>query len=507
MSEKGYLLKVLGLSAVPRIATFGLTVFSFPLMVRALGAASYGVVVYLMSVVLLFESFVDCGVSSATGKAIARTRVEHPEQLRHELARWMKLQLMAASAGLALAAIGGYYLATRGSSGGAVSVPLFSIIVLTAWVAIGSSFIRATLNSLLQFKHLAVIDVTESLTRSAGYLFVAFVMPTMTALVVAGLLTALCSVALGIPLTLRALRRYSGNANTVGSPPGVPHKTIDRAMIMESLQFLGLRFATRAFQSLPLVIIGQTVGAEVVGIVGAFSRLVEMMSFPFTVIANALMVKIFEIKAGGASALRDYWGVIARICVLALVASGGVLLLSGEIARAVVPKSPHGAVLFAIMSVLFLARCVSDLLAPASDYVGALGRRVRFLGVCSVLQLPLIWLGAVSYGDLGAVAAVVAAYALMILGYAYIAKRAFFGSQPYRPPNDVLLAAALTIAMLVCAVLVASVCARSAWLMSLRINPAFISTGFYVAVLLLVFLGIPPLNRLYPTLRFLELRQ
>ena len=67
MADHNYLYKVLGLSALPRVLTFGLTLLSFPLLLRGLGAAEYGVMVYLTSVVSMLELVAGFGVGAAVG--------------------------------------------------------------------------------------------------------------------------------------------------------------------------------------------------------------------------------------------------------------------------------------------------------------------------------------------------------------------------------------------------------------------------------------------------------
>ena len=74
MAEKNYLLKVIAYSSVPKIITVVLTLISFPLMIRSIGTSDYGLYVYLLSIIAIFESFIDFGISSAAGRAIARER-------------------------------------------------------------------------------------------------------------------------------------------------------------------------------------------------------------------------------------------------------------------------------------------------------------------------------------------------------------------------------------------------------------------------------------------------
>ena len=60
--ERHYLLKVLGLSGIPKLVTFGLTLLSFPLLVRALGDYVYGAVLTYGAALGIFDVFVDFDV-------------------------------------------------------------------------------------------------------------------------------------------------------------------------------------------------------------------------------------------------------------------------------------------------------------------------------------------------------------------------------------------------------------------------------------------------------------
>ena len=99
MNQKNYLLSVLGLSAIPRIATSLLTFICFPLMIRSMGAESYGTIIYLMAIISTLESFVDFGVSSAAGKAIAEARIKISSFVNEVVKRWARLQFIIATIG------------------------------------------------------------------------------------------------------------------------------------------------------------------------------------------------------------------------------------------------------------------------------------------------------------------------------------------------------------------------------------------------------------------------
>ena len=85
-------MKVLRLSGIPNLITFCLTLLSFPLLLRALGAETYGTVLFIGAALGLFGVLVDFGVSSAASKAMAAVRVHQPGAIRHEFFVWARLQ-------------------------------------------------------------------------------------------------------------------------------------------------------------------------------------------------------------------------------------------------------------------------------------------------------------------------------------------------------------------------------------------------------------------------------
>src|SRR3954454_9612813 len=96
MSNDNYLLRVLGLAAGPRLLSFLLSLFSFPIMVKALGAEQYGAVAVITATSAMIEGFVDFGVSSAAGKNVAAAREQNAAAVGHVVKRWAQLQARVA---------------------------------------------------------------------------------------------------------------------------------------------------------------------------------------------------------------------------------------------------------------------------------------------------------------------------------------------------------------------------------------------------------------------------
>ena len=291
MSDRHYLFKVIGLSAAPRFATMGLTMVSFPLMVRALGPGNFGVVVYIGAITIVMESFVDFGVSSAAGKGIAAARETGLLPLAAVVRRWARLQAIVALAGLLPMLFITYHAAST-STQIHFSVEVLVTLVLATWLTISLNFVRASLTSLLAFRSLAAVDTFESLIRSASWLSVAYFMPTTLGLAVANVVVALCASSVGAVLLWRAVRRAHAVALAVGDVAESGHEQLSLShMLRESGDFLWLRLATRVFTSIPLFIFGRLFGSELVGVVGAFTKIVDLATFPFSVIGNALAVR------------------------------------------------------------------------------------------------------------------------------------------------------------------------------------------------------------------------
>lgn len=406
-------------------------------MVRTLGVSEYGIVVFIGSIITILESFVDFGVSSAAGKNIAAARESPTAALRAEVLSWARLQMMVASIGLPPLLALTYLIAAR-SGEIALNLYLVVILVLAAWITISLNFVRASLTSLLAFKGLAALDTFESILRSASYVAVAYLAPSSLGLAIAMLGTAVASSALGIGILWWLTGRISQPSTSGGLEPhrlGIVSQT--PYMMKESVSFLWLRLATRAFQSIPLIMFGRFFGPDVVGIVGAIARVVELFTFPFSVIGNALAVRANGVVVKGVTAVQALWDAASRFLVGALMLSATFYLGANIVAHALLKDRQQEEALVAILSITVATTAVSALIGPMSDYVGALRSRNTLLTVFSFLQIPLIWIGASTGGIKGAIAAYVTVLALMNCGYVLIALKAFFPANHYRPRFEV----------------------------------------------------------------------
>jgi len=453
VSDRHYLLRVLGLSAIPRVFTFALTLISFPLMVRALGVREYGIAVFVGAVVQVLDSCVDFGVSSAAGKNLAAARESRPSAVHAEVLLWARLQAIVAVIGFGPLLTFTYLISTTSSTID-VSLRLVVISVLGLWVNVFLNFVRASLISLVTFKSLAVLDTFESVMRSAGFVVVAYFMPSAVGLASVALATGTVASVLGIALLWRLLRNVYRPIAVANTDPMRPDPSLSLGyMLKESVNFLWLRLGTRSFQSIPLIIFGRLFGSEMVGVVGAFQKVVEIANLPCAVIGNALAARSVGVVAKGAQAVQALWDAVSRFVAVSVVLAASIYLAAGILAQLLVPGSHDAATLIAILSVSVVTTAISSIVGPMSDYVGALRSRNILLTSFALIQVPVIWLAAAAFGAKGAVIAYVVVLILMNAGYLHVALRIFFPRSRYSLSFEVryllaLLGAALTAAML-----------------------------------------------------------
>ena len=439
MSDRRYLAKVLGMSLVPRVFTSVLTLISFPILLRAVGASQYGIIVYLGAVIGVLESLADFGVSSAAGKGIAEARARRAAALPADVIRWARLQALVALIG-SVPVFGFSYLYVRYGGTIKVDVMLLFVMVSATWVSICSNFVRAGIRSCLDFRALMVLDTTESMVRSVSFIVVARLFPTALGIAGAALATALIVSIVGAVIFVRVVRAHRRAVESVEQlAPGENHPTelSSREMLRQSVHFLGLRFSTRMTQAVPIIVIGRVVGPGVVGVIGAFSRISELLGFPFTVIGNALSVRAQEVLLRDRAAVAALWDTVLRFGVLAAVLASGMALLSNPLAQLLLPGNSSAVPQFAVLSITIVTTAIASMVAPMSDYVGALPKRVALISLISIAEIPLLYGGGKAFGPIGGIGAYALALCFTSAGFVFIAKRSFFGVDSYRPSADV----------------------------------------------------------------------
>jgi O-antigen/teichoic acid export membrane protein len=302
-------------------------------------------------------------------------------------------------------------------------------MTFATWLNVGLAFIRSCLQSYLAFGWLAVLDTVESSIRTATWLIAAWWMPSKMGLAWATLFTAVAGGVLALVLLLARTRRDGASAIGAVASAGLP-----KQLVHDSAKFFGVGLATRVFLSGPLILFGQILGADVVGVIGAFTRLLDMITFPFIIIGNALAVRAYEVKESGMSTIVALWNASCRFIVLAAGAAGATFVSASLLASAVIPDTATAPALFAVLSIMVLTHSSASFLSPMADFVGGLGDRVIFLSTLALVQLPVLWVAATYGGDFGAVVGYCAGNVIMLAGYLWISKNAFFGKHRYFPP-------------------------------------------------------------------------
>ncbi|HEX7754827.1 MAG TPA: oligosaccharide flippase family protein [Niabella sp.] len=479
MNNRNFLLQVLSLSAIPRIVTSVLTAICFPLMVRSLGAANYGIVIYIGAIISIMESFVDFGVSTAAGKAIAQVRDRSAIFLNKTVVKWAKLQGAVGLIGFAPLLLTTYFLSKNSKIG--FDLKLMILLVCAAWMSITLNFVRMTLTSLLVFKQLAVLDTFESLFRSLSWLTISFLMPTPMGLAIATIATAFCASSVGAGLVFLNVQKRKRNikvGNLQEEETGENNLLSIKVMIKDSLQFLWLRLVTRIFQSIPVILFGKIVGSELVGIFGAFTKIGEILNFPFNIIGNALAVRVHGITEKGLNATKKLWDLAIKLVSLSLLLVFSIYIGADVLARILLPNNINVGGSIQILSFTILFGVCSYMITPMSDYVGALKSRNIFMSFSIGVQAGLIWLGGHFFKMEGALIAYLLVLLGMNTGYISIALRIFFGTSRYHISREVIY---FIISVIVCFLL-------SYYGVYIRLlKPRFEITTIGVAIAIMIF--------------------
>lgn len=428
MSEKHYLLKVLGISAVPKLFTFAFTLISFPLLMRALGAETYGVFLFISSSLGLFEVLVDFGVSSAAGKSMAAVRVYNPSAIRREFFAWARLQALVVCIGFVPMLLAAYLMVKNSPSFQDTTL----LLVMSAAVAFNVilNFIRPNLQSLLAFKSLAILDVFESIVRNSGFLIVAFLFSSALGLAIATLATSIITSAIAVVIIILRLSaaRFPCSLPMQKSTKHWPEGDVTlKSRLRESANFLWLRLSTRLFQEGPIIILGRMLGAEVVGVVGVAGKVIELIGLPYAVMGNALKVRIQEVSRVGISALRYLWNAALRIVSTSIPVFFVLIIGSDLLASILLPANQAAPGQLKVVLLLFMPYIVTCLVPPMSDYYGGLLLRNILLSVTAIIQIPILWFASAILKTEATLFILVFCYSLMALGYTIIAAKVITG--------------------------------------------------------------------------------
>lgn len=417
MKDSNYLFKVFGLTGVPRLATFVLSSVTVPIVLRSVGAAQYGIFIYVGAAFSIFEGLIDFGVSSAAGRSLADLRVSKPSALRSEILAWARLQGCFLASGF----VPMIFIAHLVLAGGSIEIPttLIMVVSVTLGLNVVLNFCRPCLQSLLAFKPMSVLDTSQSLIRSIGLLAASQSMPDALGLAISGLVTASLTSLIAVLILIRHLRsHYSfSNRNTSLINP--------RERVASSASFLWLRTSTRLYQQIPLLLIGRLLGPELVGIIGAFLRISELLTLPYLTVGNALMVRVHEVRERGSEAMSFLWEAGVRIASTALCAAVLFYLVSPALAIVILPHSSEAAQVFAVLSPVIFSASLAGVFAPMSDYLGGLSLRNTALSVLALLQVPVFVLTIRIWGGSGMLCLYALSQLLLSLVYLKVASQVF----------------------------------------------------------------------------------
>ena len=494
MIKKYYLLKVIGYSSIPKIITVIFTLASFPLMLRSLGTENYGAFIYLLAIIAIFESFIDFGISSASGRAIAREREKKVNIFKY-LKRWLFLQIKVSSIGIIPFFVVVYYLSKDFQNN--IDLTVLFIMILTSWLTIFINFGRSSLTSLLNFRYLAFLDTFESVLRSLSWLYVALFHSTLFGLVSALLITCILTLIFCSILLIVIIK------NQIKSNNHSEVKTNNKIMINESLEFLWLRFITRAFQSIPLIIFGKLFDVKVLGTIGAFNKIIEITNLPFSVIGNGIAVRAQSVVDNGLRHVNKIWDVAFRILsvsfFITLVLFFGIDLL----AYLLIPNDLENTNIFSVLVFSIFAYSISSIIAPMSDYIGSLKKRNILMSVFIIIQPIMIIIGSNIYNEIGGIIGYVLAIYLMNFGYILIAIKAFYKKEKYNLKNEVKLFLLLSTIIFLLFIIIDFYLNSIHFIQNIIIHDIFLMSIFAV-ILLTIFLLIKKIRKFYFTKEFLE---
>jgi len=494
MTTKHYLIKVIGYSSVPKIITVIFTIVSFPLMIRSLGTEIYGIFIYLLSIIAICESFIDFGISSASGRAIARVR-ESKVNIIEYIKKWMVLQLKVSLIGLVPFILIVYFISDDFL--GNTNFTVLFIMTLTSWLTIFINFGRSSLTSLLNFKYLAFLDTFESILRSLTWLYVAFFNSTLIGLTFALLITCFLTLFFCSILLIIIFKAQTKSNNFVKL------ETSNKIMISESLEFLWLRFITRAFQSIPLIIFGKLWDVKVLGTIGAFKKVIDITNLPFSIVGNGIAVRAQSIVDKGLKHTNIIWDIAFRILSVGLFITLTMYFGVDLMAYFLIPNDIENTYILSVLVFLIFAYSISSIIAPMSDYIGSLKKRNILMTAFVVIQPIMIITGSYIYNEIGSVIGYVLAVYLMNFGYILIAIKAFYKENKYDLKNEIKLFLLLSITTFIVFVIIDFYLNNIDFISNIIFHDIFMMSSFGVSLTLFTLI-IKKTRKFYFTKEFLE---
>jgi O-antigen/teichoic acid export membrane protein len=408
-------------------------------MLRAIGVKEYGVYIYISSILILAEVVLDFGITSSLGKQVSEKRCVNNYNLKFEIQSYFHLQLYIIIFGGVVLMIVKYLFFNnlfKYEHGF-----IFSLMAITVLFSVLFNFIKVALQSLLQFKLIAFIDFGESLLRSIGFMIVGFYFKSITSFVMITLVSYIILLIIAFVMLDRVLNKTLVIRNAIKYFSFFKSNFFSLLpRISIALNFLWLRIATRLFHELPILIIKKNYGLEIVGFIGVVRKLIDFSSIPFSVIGNALMVRVHEIKNNGT--IINLWDMLMLLFTCGIIFSPIFIFLSEDILKLFFGGFSSYKNLILVLPILLISQIGLSLFAPASDFLGGLFRRNIFLSCLSMLQLPVFFL-LFYFGQEAKTSfyLLVLVNAILFLGYLFISNYTLNGTMIIRisRPNRHLL--------------------------------------------------------------------
>jgi len=374
MFEKNYLKKTFLQIGFPKIISFVLGFVSFPLMINAVGLTDYGIYIYISSLVILVEAFMDFGITSAWGKHCSSLRTSKINVENHYFL-WMLCQIVFAVTILFICLLISYNINIDNKL-------IFIYVLLTLFFGVFHNFQKSTLNSLLYFKLVARIDLIESVFRTLIYLLVAFFyksVETMALLFLFSCIMLLLISSLMIFIKVIDKNFINNEFNKIDQL---------KFIFSQSVMFLWLRLSTRFFHEIPVIILRNYTNDYLVGLLGSMRKFIEYLTIPFSIIGNILMIRSKElILAKKNKILLENLNMIIFFVIFFIPL---ILLFENIIIDSFFESYNLSMPLIPLVIFYLISHIMFSLYAPVSDYLGALKQRNYFLTIMVVITTAIL---------------------------------------------------------------------------------------------------------------------
>lgn len=407
MFEKNYLKKTFLQIGFPKIISFVLGFVSFPLMINAVGLTDYGIYIYISSLVILVEAFMDFGITSAWGKHCSSLRTSKINVENHYFL-WMLCQIVFAVTILFICLLISYNINIDNKL-------IFIYVLLTLFFGVFHNFQKSTLNSLLYFKLVARIDLIESVFRTLIYLLVAFFyksVETMALLFLFSCIMLLLISSLMIFIKVIDKNFINNEFNKIDQL---------KFIFSQSVMFLWLRLSTRFFHEIPVIILRNYTNDYLVGLLGSMRKFIEYLTIPFSIIGNILMIRSKElILAKKNKILLENLNMIIFFVIFFIPL---ILLFENIIIDSFFDSYNLSMPLIPLVIFYLISHIMFSLYAPVSDYLGALKQRNYFLTIMVVITTAVLLITSFLDNDqLLLIPLIVLMNFLLALGYYLISK-------------------------------------------------------------------------------------